>query len=81
MLAERVACFIREFNREGTRRRVLRIRSASICDAELAAFQGMLESLPHNVPAASILCAFSTCLPRAEAAPDTAAVEAQAASV
>jgi hypothetical protein len=68
-LWERVAAFILEFNREGVRRHASKIPSALIRASELDSFEALLGHLPSNVPAGSILCAFSACLPGTAVAP------------
>ncbi len=70
-LWNRIASFVAEFNREGARRRLCRIPSAAIRRDELDAFASLLERLPRRVPAGSVLCALSACLPHTTAAPES----------
>jgi hypothetical protein len=79
-LWERVASFILEFNREGARRHASKIRSSLIRNSELDSFEALLEHLPPDVPAGSVLCAFSASLPGKPVAPEVEQAAAQTVS-
>jgi hypothetical protein len=73
--------FIAKFNQEGAERRSAGLRFAQIHNAELEAFQALVEELPETMPVAPMLCIASTCLPGAanagrENAVDPPAVQA-----
>ena len=75
-----VSSFVSSFNREATRRRASGLGAAQIQDSEIEAFANLLERLPSNVPAGSLLGGFASCIRRDNAAVDVEPEMAEAVS-
>jgi hypothetical protein len=75
-----VSSFVSNFNREAARRRASGLGAAQIQDGEIEAFANLLERLPPNLPAGSVLGGFASCLRRDNAAVDVEPEMAEAIS-
>jgi hypothetical protein len=60
-LSAMISSFVSDFNREGTRRRTMGLRSTQVRTHETDGFASQLERIPSAKNAAALLCGLATC--------------------